>query len=281
MDVSTGNIYYFLNDRLGTPQLMTDDTGTVVWEASYQPFGEATVNPKSNVVNNFRFPGQYYDQETGLHYNYHRYYDPRIGRYLRADPSHTIQPEGVGIPYLFPFVLYSPQELNCYTYVVNNPIMSSDPFGLARYFVFWQMKSVSAVVIPAGATKIKGTIVSIKRNQYGTYDAIDFEGTFIGAALGPLPLAGTVNNQEYFEDPCEQPDLTRIEGWSRYLAGSMALYELGVSGGGYQFGAMRGVKETPSWAKGFDLGVDFMIGKTRIKGEVYQVTGDIFPAVGY
>ncbi|PXF56473.1 MAG: hypothetical protein C4B58_13400 [Deltaproteobacteria bacterium] len=36
--------------------------------------------------NNFRFPGQYEDQETGLHYNWHKYYEPGIGRYLRADP---------------------------------------------------------------------------------------------------------------------------------------------------------------------------------------------------
>jgi len=81
MDGSTGNIYYYLNDRLGTPQLMTDDTGTIVWEASYKPFGDATVNPKSTVVNHFRLPGQYYDEETGLHYNYFRYYDSGTGRY--------------------------------------------------------------------------------------------------------------------------------------------------------------------------------------------------------
>jgi len=40
VDVSSGNIYYYLNDRLGTPQIMTDDTGTIVWEAEYKPFGE-------------------------------------------------------------------------------------------------------------------------------------------------------------------------------------------------------------------------------------------------
>ncbi|MBW1717784.1 MAG: RHS repeat protein, partial [Deltaproteobacteria bacterium] len=88
VDVSTGNIYYYLNDRIGSPQLMTDDTGTIVWEASYKPFGQATVNPKSTIVNNLRFPGQYYDGETGLHYNYFRYYDPRTGRYfLLAAPA--------------------------------------------------------------------------------------------------------------------------------------------------------------------------------------------------
>jgi YD repeat-containing protein len=69
VDVASGEMFYFLNDRLGTPQMLTDASNTVVWEGLYKPFGEADVNPNSSVVNNFRFPGQYYDQETGLHYN--------------------------------------------------------------------------------------------------------------------------------------------------------------------------------------------------------------------
>jgi RHS repeat-associated protein len=77
--------YWFVNDHLGTPQKMVDAAGNVVWAAAYAPFGEARVY-KDEVVNNIRFPGQYYDVETGLHYNWHRYYDPVTGRYLRADP---------------------------------------------------------------------------------------------------------------------------------------------------------------------------------------------------
>jgi len=57
-------------------------------------------------------PGQYYDAETGLHYNYHRYYDPVTGRYMSADP--------IGIR----------PEPNLYLYVLNNPIKWVDPFGL-------------------------------------------------------------------------------------------------------------------------------------------------------
>jgi RHS repeat-associated protein len=79
-------VYYYANNYLGTPFLMTDERGVVVWEAEYKPFGEAKLNPNSKVVNNFRFPGQYFDKETGLHYNYHRYYNPKTGRYLTPDP---------------------------------------------------------------------------------------------------------------------------------------------------------------------------------------------------
>ncbi|MBW1741158.1 MAG: RHS domain-containing protein [Deltaproteobacteria bacterium] len=78
-------MYYYHLDHLGTPQVMTDEDGEVVWKADYRPFGEADVTVNT-VENNFRFPGQYYDQETGLHYNYFRDYHPGIGRYIEPDP---------------------------------------------------------------------------------------------------------------------------------------------------------------------------------------------------
>jgi len=58
-------IYYYINNHLGTPQQMVDSAGTVVWQADYLPFGKAEVDPSSTVENNIRFPGQYYDEERG------------------------------------------------------------------------------------------------------------------------------------------------------------------------------------------------------------------------
>jgi RHS repeat-associated protein len=112
VDVERASIYYYLNSKLGRPQLMTDDQGVVVWEGIYKPFGEADVHPKSSVTNNLRFPGQYYDQETGLHYNYHRYYDPRTGRYVTPDP--------IGIV----------SGLNLFAYADSNVVNSIDFYGL-------------------------------------------------------------------------------------------------------------------------------------------------------
>ena len=117
VDVATGEIFYYLNDQLGRPQILTNASNTVVWEGIYKPFGEAEVNPNSSVVNNFRLPGQYFDSETGLHYNYHRYYDPRTGRYLRPDP---IGLEG---------------GINLFLYADGNPINSTDPWGLYRMII--------------------------------------------------------------------------------------------------------------------------------------------------
>jgi len=91
---------------------MTDSSGTVVWSADYKPFGEATITV-STITNNLRFPGQYYDAETGLNYNYFRDYNPAIGRYLESDPIGTRN----GTNHL-------------YVYVSDNPVMGVDPRGL-------------------------------------------------------------------------------------------------------------------------------------------------------
>ena len=82
--VGDGDIYYVHNDHLGTPVKMTNEMGLVVWQATYDPFGKATVDEDVDgdgkaVEMNVRFPGQYYDAESGLHYNYFRTYDPEIG----------------------------------------------------------------------------------------------------------------------------------------------------------------------------------------------------------
>jgi RHS repeat-associated protein len=125
-----GQYYWYHNDHLGTPQMMTTSSGAVVWKARYTSFGKANVDPNSTVVNPLRFPGQYEDVETGLHYNWHRYYDAKVGRYLRADPSHSLNPEGTSISYLLPSIYDNPENLHPYTYAYNNPIIFRDPTGL-------------------------------------------------------------------------------------------------------------------------------------------------------
>ncbi|MFH2044001.1 MAG: RHS repeat-associated core domain-containing protein [Pseudomonadota bacterium] len=123
--ITDEKIYYYVNDHLGTPQRIIDETGAVVWNADYQPFGEADVNPNSTVVNNFRLPGQYYDSETVLHYNYHRHYNPKLGRYSTADP--------IGIA----------GGVNLYGYALNNPIKYFDFIGFyCERLSPWQRVSV-------------------------------------------------------------------------------------------------------------------------------------------
>lgn len=80
-----GQTYFYHNDHLGTPQTVTDAAGTVVWAADMGAFGGMNITTQT-IVSNLRFPGQYYDQESGLSYNWHRYYDAVTGRYVEADP---------------------------------------------------------------------------------------------------------------------------------------------------------------------------------------------------
>ena len=107
-------VYYYHNDHLGTPQVLTDDSQVIAWKAVYTPFGGA-VTSIATVENPFRFPGQYYDPETGLHYNYFRYYNPQTGRYITPDP---IGLEG---------------GINLFVYVAANPLRWIDPFGLVTW----------------------------------------------------------------------------------------------------------------------------------------------------
>ena len=91
---------------------MTDSTGAVVWSADYKPFGEATITVNT-ITNNLRFPGQYFDVESGLNYNYFRDYNPVVGRYVQADP--------IGI---------KRGKNHLYVYVLSNPVNLKDPRGL-------------------------------------------------------------------------------------------------------------------------------------------------------
>lgn len=111
-NTSNADIYYIHNNHLNTPQVISDAQGDSVWQADYSPFGQASVSASSTITFNLRFPGQYFDAETGLHYNYYRIYDPATGRYIQSDP---IGLEG---------------GLNTYAYVTGNPIMLYDPYGL-------------------------------------------------------------------------------------------------------------------------------------------------------
>ncbi|MFA8330530.1 RHS repeat-associated core domain-containing protein, partial [Burkholderia ubonensis] len=82
---------FYQNDHLGTPQELLDESGKVVWSGRYRAWGaEKTVwqaQPERHEAGNpIRFQGQYHDDETGLHYNRHRYYDPASGRFVSKDP---------------------------------------------------------------------------------------------------------------------------------------------------------------------------------------------------
>ena len=81
-------ILYYHNDQIGIPREMTDEEGNIVWSGDYSGWGKLTQEGrlKLDIHQPFRLQNQHYDEETGLHYNFFRYYDPEIGRFTQQDP---------------------------------------------------------------------------------------------------------------------------------------------------------------------------------------------------
>jgi len=110
-------LYFVHVDHLNTPRLVADATGTTVWKWDQQePFGSNVADGNPSGLGAFdlplRLPGQYFDKETNLHYNYYRDFDPSLGRYAESDP--------IGLR----------GGLNTYAYVSARPLQLVDLFGL-------------------------------------------------------------------------------------------------------------------------------------------------------
>jgi RHS repeat-associated protein len=115
--VNAGVALYFIHtDHLNTPRLIASETGQTAWQwENTDPFGANAPNENPSGLGTFtcnlRLPGQYFDKETNLHYNYFRDYDPSIGRYIQSDP--------IGLR----------GGINTYAYANSNPLSFTDPDG--------------------------------------------------------------------------------------------------------------------------------------------------------
>jgi RHS repeat-associated protein len=116
---------YFINtDHLNSPRLITNAAGQAVWRLDHgEPFGDTPPDENPSGLGAFefpmRFPGQYFDKETNVAYNYNRDYDPAIGRYVEADPLITRGDTR--------FVT------EAYSYAADNSLTYIDPYGLWTY----------------------------------------------------------------------------------------------------------------------------------------------------
>ena len=123
-NASTERIVYLHTDHLNTPRRASDARGVLVWQWISDAYGSSAPEEDPDqdgrpTTIHLRFPGQYFDVESGLHYNWNRYYDPQVGRYTQSDP---IGLEG---------------GINTYAYVESNPLSFTDPEGLVKLYGNW------------------------------------------------------------------------------------------------------------------------------------------------
>lgn len=139
---NTDTFAYFHHDHLQTPLQATDKAGNIVWAARFDAFGKASIiTPAATALiptieSNLRLPGQYEDQETGLHYNYRRYYDTQTGRYITQDP---IGVEG---------------GINQYKYAQADPVNLSDATGECPMCAAYAMCVASCMLEDAATNAI-------------------------------------------------------------------------------------------------------------------------------
>jgi RHS repeat-associated protein len=120
-DENDQRFYAVITDLAGAPTELVTPGGRTVWKVQATLWGTTAHVSTDGVDCQLRFPGQYYDPETGDHYNNHRYYDPSTGRYRTPDPLGLLAAS------------------NPHAYV-SNPTLEIDPFGLAPYSVSNRMR---------------------------------------------------------------------------------------------------------------------------------------------
>lgn len=174
--IQNNNVHYIHNDHLNTPQVVTNQNQQVVWMGNYEPFGKLAENQSNSIEIFSRFPGQYFDQETNLYYNYFRDYDPSIGRYIESDPI------GLG------------GGVNTYAYVNGNPVNYYDPLGLDAIPIkkpWWMLLFAAGNSSQSSNTEFKHSELALPSSANS--NVIQFPGSINPA----IPDAGAKADPKY------------------------------------------------------------------------------------
>jgi RHS repeat-associated protein len=208
-DVSSGNVYYFLGDRLGNARIVTNSTGGIVEETDFLPYGtERTIYNDSTVTDNtYKFTGHERDGESGLDHTLHRQHSSTLGRWLSPDRVR-------GNPYL-------PQTWNRYSYTASNPMNRVDPNGAAWYDIFGDLFSLIGSIPffdPDSFTRSNGACLTF--DSTGHFAAVHSVGCglivgipYLGPAIPHIVNSWSWNptlNQAMGQIPIDQDGLNEL-----------------------------------------------------------------------
>lgn len=171
---ATPTIYAVHVDHLKRPIAMSDAAKAMVWQARWLPYG-APQSITGTASLDARFPGQWFQIESGLHYNWHRHYDPSIGRYTQPDPLGFVDGPSV------------------FAYAGNSPLMQIDKDGR----LIWLLPAIArGVIIGASANFAVQFGMNLGANGLDwrlALKCIDIADVAISGALGGVGL-GVVGN---------------------------------------------------------------------------------------
>lgn len=164
------SVFCIHSGRLQEPLCVTDAAGGIVWQADYLAFGQAHILV-DRVRLQMRLPGQYHDEETGLHYSIARYYDSDLGRFLSLDPARS-----------------PGATCNYYLYCDGDPLNRIDPTGDISLTLATVLTAV-AIGVAVGAAIGAGVELYKQRNQAQIDWGQVGNAALVGGALGGIGAA--------------------------------------------------------------------------------------------
>lgn len=219
--MSAANVNYFVYaDHLNAPRAIANSTGKVIWRWDGDAFGATLANedPDKNGVKftyNLRFPGQYFDKSTGLHYNGFRDYDPTTGRYMQSDQ--------IGLM----------GGVNTYGYVSGNPVNYTDSSGL----IIDILADIGFIAYDLYKLASEG---ACERNANLTAFGLDVVGAIIPGVTGLGEASRVAHGVEHVANATANSALKNIdEGIVYIVPGTHTISGLPYVGTSNQFDAVR------------------------------------------
>jgi RHS repeat-associated protein len=246
IDNATGNIAWYFNDHLGTPIRQTDDSGRVLWNAEYEPYGTIYAIRRGEARHQpLRLPGQTAEEGSDLYQNVFRFYRAGWGRYTQADPASLAG------------------GINLFGYSRDNPTRNTDPLGLTSWNCSIGIIGGSSPIGP-GAIFVLITCDSACVNNENAH-AVLF-GSAVGLSAGlPINISAFKTT---VEDNDTSPNPQSLGGIFFYGSAGVAV----GAGGGYSQVVIGSAKSQPSFSqqRGLNGGIDSFGGVVAVTSSKTQ-----------